>query len=410
MSSQIETSDDVKQRACQTSWNALAKEQPEKAAEILAPYVSLTLEDEEIARVWCAMMGFVDDAGHLDRELRRLAIRWAAHGEIVLEMGRAIARYWNRQPGPLKPADREGLIGLGVDLIEHCLSEAPPTQPRERALLFVQRAYLLSWAGPQGDDQALQDLEVALTLVPDLTEGWFRLARLHLSRGKWGKAAVASQEGLERGGDPQRLGWNLAVALTGLGNNDLDLNLSLPEAWSLAGHEELAEMGVEDSDGRLIAKGFDRQLVALTSYMVNLGGGWDLERTWESEVVWVQPLSPCHGRILHPTAGKFPADFDDVVIWDPQPTRFTVFEGEERAVMKAIAILSLGAAISRPCLKPRLTKKQRDRLNQRLPQGVLFHQAEDGEELTGKLCWPRGAIASQVVDEFKQLWAELELP
>jgi hypothetical protein len=43
------------------------------------------------------------------------------------------------------------------------------------------------------------------------------------------------------------------------------------------------------------------------------------ERAAGFEIVWAQPLSPCHGVIRTPTARDAIADFGDVVLWDGAP-------------------------------------------------------------------------------------------
>jgi len=406
MSPPIESSDDVKRSACQTAWRSLDQDQPQLAAEVLRPFAEQTTEDEELARVWCAMMGWVDDLNHLERELRRLARIWATTPTVVMEMSSAILRAWGRQPGPHPFVDRDSLIGLGVDLIDLCLKEAPPSQPDQRAALFLRRASLLSWAGPLGDERALSDLEIALTLNPKDESGWYQLARLHLIRGRWEKAAIATEQALRHNFDSLRGGWNLAVALTGCAPLAPPETRSIKETWELAGHTEFSQACVMDHQGRPVALGLDHQLVAVHTQMVSLGG-WELDQPWMSEVVWVQPLSPCHGRLLHPTAGHFPADFDDLILWDPQPARFETFEGEQRPIMNALALLERGKAVVRPLPRPQLTPDQLKRLDEALPQGVFFHQAQGQSGQTGKLCWPRGMVAHEVASQFEKAWSSL---
>ena len=72
MLEQSSLSDDLKQEICQTAWSALAKDQPQLAAEALKDYAQLTSTEIEIAEVWAAMLAWVDDLDHLEREARRL--------------------------------------------------------------------------------------------------------------------------------------------------------------------------------------------------------------------------------------------------------------------------------------------------------------------------------------------------
>ncbi|MET0282953.1 MAG: hypothetical protein ABW352_00725, partial [Polyangiales bacterium] len=44
-------------------------------------------------------------------------------------------------------------------------------------------------------------------------------------------------------------------------------------------------------------------------------------KTVTLEVLWVQPLSPCHGVIQSPTARRASVDYGDVVLWDGAPVR-----------------------------------------------------------------------------------------
>ena len=414
MSSTGGPTDDAKHSICQTAWRALAQDRPQEAVEALAPFAEQTRDDEELARVWSAMMGWVDDIDHLERELRRLARSWAATPTVVLEMSRSISRVWSRREGPLPFAARESVVGLGVDILDVCISEAPPPKPEDRAALYRQRAALLALAGPLGDERALSDLDVALSLTPDDAAGWFQLARLHLARGRWEKSALATEQALAHGYDELRGGWNLAVALTAHAPKRPPEVRSLKAAWSLAGHEAFSEASVTDQSGREVAGGLDKILVSLHSQMVSLGG-WDLEREWSSEVVWVQPLSPCHGRVIHPTITQLPADFDDLILWDPHPTRFERIEGEERPIMSALAILERGAAISRPLPRPVLDEARLRALNEALPQGVFFDQppldavqthqrGEESVSLSGKICWPRSLSAHEVMKRFEEAW------
>ena len=116
MLEQSPLSDDLKQEICQTAWRALAQDQPQLAAEILKEYAQLTSTDLEIAEVWSAMLAWIDDFGHLERETRRLAQKWANQAKIVEQLVRSILKAWQRLPGIQAPADRDSLVGLGVDL------------------------------------------------------------------------------------------------------------------------------------------------------------------------------------------------------------------------------------------------------------------------------------------------------
>ena len=93
------------------------------------------------------------------------------------------------------------------------------------------------------------------------------------------------------------------------------------------------------------------------------------------------------------------------MIWDSQPIDFiSRGGGEEAPVFKAISILERGDAVSRPLRSERLDAAQLTELNESLPSGVFYHQAPEevcGDELPGKLCWPRGSMAQDIMESYK---------
>jgi hypothetical protein len=413
MDHQSSSSDDLKQVACQTAWAALAQDNPQAAAESLREFAHLSATDLEVAEVWATMLGWVNELDHLERESRRLAQRWANQSQVVLPLVTAILKCWGRQPGLLGPAPRESVIGLGVDLIDLCLSEAPPSKPKDRALLYVLRARLLLCAGPLGDDRALSDYEIATSLCPNDEEIWFLLARHHLLRGRWEKSILAANEAHQKGFDELKVAWMIAVAQTALAPHQVTSSFSIDECWQLAKNSAFIDEAKPDLKGRWVSAGIERQRVAVHSHMIRIGGGWELTENWCSEVVLVQPLSPCHGRILHPCQNQLPADFDDLIIWDPQPVDFIEMEGEQRPILRGLAVLEKGAAVVRSFPQIRLNDAELNTLNQSLPEGVFFYQGpkeESHPQAHGKLCWPRTKIAQEVISEVKRVWQSLDLP
>ena len=52
-------------------------------------------------------------------------------------------------------------------------------------------------------------------------------------------------------------------------------------------------------------------------------------------------------------------------------------------------------------------------LNAVLTNGVFYYQAAEElcpDQQLGKLCWPRKAIAKEVIDQFRAQWDRLNLP
>ncbi len=407
-------SDDLKQEICQTAWTALGQDQPQLAAEALRDYAEFTSSEIELAEVWAAMLAWIDDLDHLEREVRRLAQKWANKARVVEQLVRAILKAWSRLPGVQAPASRDSLIGLAVDLLDFCLEEAPPSKPQDRASLFILRARLLLEAGPLGDERALSDYEIALSLCPEDADAWFLLSRHHLFMGRWEKAIRACLEAKNYGFDLLKVSWNLAVASTALLPMTLERAPNLKNLWQDAKNEQFLEEAYTDKKGRLMALGLERIRVSLHSHMIRKGGGWMLvdDEDWVSETVLVQPLSPCHGRILHPCQSEQVADFDDLILWDPQPVHFVELDGQQLPVMRALAVLEQGDAVVRAYPQIRLTEEMLIQFNNALPEGVFFYQGPQTEftlEAHGKLCWPRTLSAQTVINAVEKQWLALNL-
>jgi hypothetical protein len=389
----------LKAQALPRALSALSEGKHARACEALAPLADLTLTDAEVARAWALMLGGVDDARHLTHELKRLASRWAADPEVVPTLAHAALAWSRRHLRLAPPAADDSPPAIGARALTHCLKESPPSAPEARAALYHARAKLLAFAGEEGEDQALSDLEVSLTLAPS-GEAWYTLGRLHLSAARWEKAALCAEQARGAGLEAEQVSWLEAIARTALGAPHLDLALA---AWARLKHDDLQR----GAGGRPARLGLERVLVSLHAHLPAPHAGAEGGAGWVTEVVWVQPLSPCHGRVLHPTLHALPADVGDLVLWDAQPIDFEDVEGDTRPVMRALACLERGEMECRPAPLPWMPPEAREGLNARLPDGAFFYQGASAEALGGrphgKLCWRRGGVSGEAA------WAALQV-
>ena len=139
--------------------------------------------------------------------------------------------------------------------------------------------------------------------------------------------------------------------------------------------------------------------------MNNVAGQYEIpqEGHFEAEKVWVQPVSPCHGRILHPSILNFEADFDDLIIWDIHPVSV---DHLQNPVFKAIACLEKGNATTYSLKFRILSKDELKRLNDGLAQemdGVFFYQDSQLDMPHGKLVYPRGQGAFAAIKCFEKM-------
>jgi hypothetical protein len=405
---------EARARAVNLAWAALARGDHAEAVSVLGPHAEETKTEPAVAQVWAAMLGALDDERHLSYELTRLAGRWAEEVEVVKQLAKAALAWAGKHLSLAPPLSDEPLtplrgdqpleraVWLAARVVSYCLEHAPPSAPQERAELYHLRARLLCWGGAEAEEQALSDLEVALSLNEQDATAWYTLARLHLSRARWEKALLANEQAQALGLDALQLTWLEVVARTALGG---EAARRTPELWRELNHDELTL----DVSGRAAKVDFEPQLIALHSHMASPGGGYDLTAEWAVERAWAQPLSPCHGRLIHPPLTTLPAGYDDLIVWDPQPVGFEEVEGDERPVLRAIATLERGRAQSRPLARPLLSLEQREALNDALPQGVFFYQAPHGPTEQGVLCWPRGEALSEHLRRFEEAYQALNL-
>jgi hypothetical protein len=409
-SSESSTSEE-RARVVNLAWAALAQGNHAEALSVLGPYAEETKSEPAVAQVWAAMLGALDDERHLSYELMRLAGRWAEEPEVVKQLAKAALSWASKHLSLAPPLSDDSLpplkgdqpleraVWLAARVVSYCLEHAPPSAPQERAELYHLRARLLCWGGAEAEEQALSDLEVSLSLHEREARAWYTLARLHLSRARWEKALLANEQAQALGLDALQLTWLEVVARTALGGEAAERT---PELWHTLNHDDLTL----DVSGRAAKVDFEPQLIALHSHMASPGGGYDLTLEWALERVWVQPLSPCHGRLIHPPLTPLPAGYDDLIVWDPQPVGFEEVEGDERPVLRAIATLERGRAQSRPLLRPLLSPERLDTLNKALPKGVFFYQAPHGPAEQGVLCWPRGEALSDHLACFEEAFEE----
>ena len=373
--------------------------------------------DPQIGLIWAALLGFIDQESQLKNELKRVAQAWASNKEIILQLIQSLFQ-WNKRT---QTQDRalfkiESAIGLMIEILQFHLEEHPPSKAQDRAELYHLKGSLLSLCELEAEDEALKAFEIALSLNSDLPFAWYDLARLHALRGRWEKSDLALQCALDTGLDAPQVEWMRLLIATALGSTHQQ---QAHQALSSLNHD--VECAILSPQGRWSFLEMNPVLVSISSHMLDPYGQRDATQEWKTEVVWVHPLNPCYGRIMHPLIHSLPADFDDLIIWDPQPLEFQEIntipsssnapvpavsqsvsksnhqeqEKDDAPIFKAIQVLQKGKAHVRPFPLPPLSSENRAKLNQSLPTGVFYHQSEYIQDPHGKLCWPRDTSSNQ---------------
>jgi hypothetical protein len=400
-------------QAVQQAWHLLQQNKAAQACSFLEPWAQSTQTHVNIAEVWAAMLAYVDDEEYVFKEVKRLAYFWTTKPSVVSLLAQSVLQ-WRKQQTVLQGvADPEDLIGLAIQVINLCLKDAPPSEASKRAQLYHLHAQLLCYGDMHAENLALSSFEIAISLDPQGSM-WYHLARLHLSHGRWDKALQASLQARTHGLDVAQVDYCIAWALNAKGIEDttvhtnkqgeyIDENELLVTTWIHLQHDNLQ---FHTQQKRYVFQESSPPIpVAIHTHMVSLGGHYDLQCDWSHEIVWVQPLSPCHGRLLHPPITLDHIGFDDMICWSPQPVLFEEIDGEERVIMKAIAVLQLGKAHSRLYPKPLMNEEELQKINQALPEGTFYYQSIYGLPQHGALCWLRTSSHTlyQIIQQFEAL-------
>jgi hypothetical protein len=192
--------------------------------------------------------------------------------------------------------------------------------------LQVNMADGLRMMGPEHDEDALNAYKVALAIDGTRGAWWFHLGLFYKWRGRFKEGLDANQKAFARLGPQRPVLWNLAICATALGEGKLAL-----EAWA-----KLGIAGELSSAGMPFVPNMPPMQVRVATLGEDTGQGDPLpQQAVTFEVLWVQPLSPCHGVLQSPTARRASVDYGDVVLWDGAPVRMNrikAADGETRDV------------------------------------------------------------------------------
>lgn len=351
--------------AAAAAWAAIEAGDPEAAFAALKPHVAAVKQDERIALPWVHLLRFVEARGDLTREVRRFARQWLDHPGIILGIAESVAAWAERHPFDA-PRPVDGVEAIAVQVLAKLvdgMGEQAERDPRFVGPLHFGLARICAQAGPAFDARAQAAFEIALGAAPEAGDWWLICARFHLLRQRWDAARIAAGQAHRH--LPERLVeqaiFIAASAATGAGAG----------AEALEGWRALGRDGTLGADGLPLIPG-------LVPVEVRLGDG---------EAVWVQPQSPCHGRIVSPTILDCEADFDDRVLWDAVPLAFRVVDGERVPLFQRIAVLGRGRAAT--ARYQAMDGLDVEAVNARLPAGCFLYPQIAGPPARGKLVFPR---------------------
>ncbi len=286
---------------------------PSAAWAVLSGHEAATAKDAELAWLWLDLLSQTPGKRTLLKEVRTILAAFPDEPALVIAACDALIRSAERFPMDSPPLREEGPAQLAAAAALTCLQSLPVAEKARvetAGYLWINRANALRMAGADKDADAQEAFAQALEIDDTNGHWWFDLGVLHKWRGRFQEGLDATLRARSRLGETKAVQWNIAICATALGDGDLAggiwKSLGMPAELHPSGMPHVP--GLPPMQVRVLAKG--------------PGTGPDAQVPDSSvsfELVWVAPLSPCHGVVQSATFREAPIDYGDVVLWDGAP-------------------------------------------------------------------------------------------
>ena len=200
----------------------------------------------------------------------------------------------------------------------------------------------------------------AVELEKDNGGWWFDLGLLHKWRGRFAEGFECNLKAKARLGEQKSVLWNLAICATAIGEGDIAAGI-----WNELGMES----AVNSKSGMPFVDNIPPLLVRVLSrhHDTTMPSPIDAQAA-RFEVLWVAPLSPCHGVVQSPSFGDAPIDYGDVVLWDGAPASRHAMGATLMPIFPILEVLRRGKEHRWPFVAA-ANEQQLHALEQALPQG-----------------------------------------
>lgn len=340
--------------------------------EELAPELE---RDAEVAAAWLGLLRNTPDKPTLVEDVRRALTAHPFDPTLVTRGCDALIRAAERRP-PDEPQLGEGPALLAVQLAERCLSGQDPKTASPEMLGYLHVAAGNARRLRREHDEALPHLKKAIELCPERGGFWFNLGLLHKAKLELADALAAFERAHELLGPEKGVLWNLAICATGTGEGERAV-----KALRALGHKaELSESGMPFVDG----------LPPVQVRVATVGSGHRAseqvpDRSVTFELLWVTPLSPCHGVVSSAAYRVASVDYGDVVLWDAVPIGVAEIDGRPVPRFPILAVLQAGGEHRFRYVALQHSEGDVQKLGEKLPAGTrLFVHAERIEHLCAR--------------------------
>jgi hypothetical protein len=289
-------------RDLESAWNALLERRSQLGSDRTLAELALGLIRE---------MG----NGTAHREvLRNLVEAWTDDWRLTLGAASLLIEQAGRRGMDEPPLSEDGPASWAATALQRsleALDERDRTDADVAGNLNAMLGNALRFCGPGRDLEAQEAFTRAIELDPERGEWWYDAGLLDKWRGRFDEGYAANEQARMRLGPQRPVLWNLAVCATALGKAE-----EAVETWEEIG----VPARVDRSRGMPYVAGLPPMLLRVLSRTAATDGTSQLpDGAVGFELVWIAPLSPCHGVVQSPTFRDAPIDYGDLVLWDGAP-------------------------------------------------------------------------------------------
>ena len=321
-------------------------------------------------------LGLIREMGNgvAQRELlRELAGAWTSDWRLTLGAASLLLEQAGRRGMDEPPLREDGPATWAAEALRRsldALDDADRKDPDVAGNLNAMLGNALRFCGPGKDAEAQDAFTRAIELDPERGEWWYDAGLLDKWRGRFEEGYAANEQARMRLGDQRPVLWNLAICATALGKAEEAVDI-----WEQLG----VPARIDRSRGMPFVADLPPMLLRVLSRTPATDATSQLpERAVGFELVWIAPLSPCHGVVQSPTFRDAPIDYGDLVLWDGAPVAaHQTSAGEPVPVFPLLEILRPGDERRWPFVALEREAGAVRSLKEALPEGVrVFIQEE----------------------------------
>jgi hypothetical protein len=362
-----------------------------------------TAADEAVAAgdetgAWLSLQPLVDHRKEDTEAARFLAVALTNHGlDLDRRLELADALLSERIDDEHVPRIFGDQLESFVDM--RYLNDAPPTHPFFGRLLEVLARHFDKATGEQGRVSAAFALahvarlsgrsadvlcervhQELLRLEPNKWQNHYNYGLFLKTRGRFADGARANQRAMELAGDDvEPVFWNLGICATGAGQGDVALGV-----W----RERVSFKGALGEDGLPAGKFHQVKVRVAQRPLSERSAAADSPGT--EETLWLERLSPCHGRVLSPPFSAVGVEYGDLVLFDGAPITKHEVDGREVPVFPQLATIRRSGWRVFQFAGRQITPGQIGDLSEALPGDSVLYPHTERMRFFCKKCWESG--------------------